>query len=183
MAPREELADGGRLGRPGRLQGAVTQKGSPPEEPSGTPRARAESAARRSSENATTERREAPAFLATGTRQDGKTRCAARRSVPSAFRRGRKAAPRRRGKTTAYPGPQRIRAMTLACSPPPCGEGSGVGVEVSRDRSHPHPDTLRVSILPTRGRVKKKKPQGIQTMRVGFAGARRAIVMGNSEEA
>ena len=84
MAPCEELADGGRLGRPGGFEARSAHEGSAPEEPNGTPRARAESAARRRSENAAMERREAPASF---TRGCGKTEdwCATRRSIPSAL--------------------------------------------------------------------------------------------------
>src|SRR5882724_6186542 len=59
------------------------------------------------------ERREAPAF---STRERGKTEdwCAARCSIPSTFE-GKSLSPRRRGGTTAYPGPQRIRTMNHAC--------------------------------------------------------------------
>ena len=66
------------------------------------------------------ERREAPAFLATGTRQDGRL---VRHSVlhPLVFARGRK------GKT-ACPGPQRIRAKTLGC------------LKIESKLSPPHPE-------------------------------------------
>jgi hypothetical protein len=40
---------------------------------------------------------------------------AARRSIPSALPRGKRSARRKPGGTTAYPAPQRIRAMTHAC--------------------------------------------------------------------
>ena len=59
------------------------------------------------------ERREAPAFLATGTRQDGRL---VRHSVlhPLGFMRGKKLVPAKAGRMTAYPAPPRIRAKTLA---------------------------------------------------------------------
>jgi hypothetical protein len=59
-------------------------------------------------------RREAPAF---SKRERGKTEdwCATRRSIPLASRRGKRNSPRERGKVTAYPAPQRIRATMHAC--------------------------------------------------------------------
>jgi hypothetical protein len=96
MSPCEELADGGRLGRPGRLQGAVTQKGSPPEEPSGTPRARAESAARRRKENAA---RGAPRGAV------HRQRCTHVRNGRAAWRASPSRLPRGKKGKAAYPGP------------------------------------------------------------------------------
>jgi len=63
---------------------------------------------------AAVERREAPALP---TMERGKTEdwCAAWRSTPSIFR-GVRRRPRATGGKTAYPGPQRIRAMTLGLS-------------------------------------------------------------------
>ena len=60
------------------------------------------------------ERREAPAFLARGARQDGRL---VRHSVlhPLALREGEKLGPAQAGRTTAYPAPQRIRAAKLGC--------------------------------------------------------------------
>jgi hypothetical protein len=65
-------------------------------------------AARRRSQNAVMERREAPAL---SKRECGKTEdwCAARCSIPSILRGGEKG-------TTAYPAPPRIRAMTRVCT-------------------------------------------------------------------
>jgi hypothetical protein len=68
----------------------------------------------RGTEIAAMERREAPAFLARGVRQDGRL---VRHSVlhPLAFREGEKLVPAQAGRTTAYPAPQRIRALALGC--------------------------------------------------------------------
>src|SRR5664280_2439783 len=41
--------------------------------------------------------------------------CASRRSIPSALQRGTRSARRKPGEVTAYPAPQRIRAMALGC--------------------------------------------------------------------
>jgi hypothetical protein len=60
------------------------------------------------------ERREAPAF---SKRERGKTEdwCAARCSIPSLYAWGKEELRKCGAGTTAYPAPQRIRAMTHAC--------------------------------------------------------------------
>ena len=69
------------------------------------------------------ERREAPAFLARGARLDGRL---VRHSVlhPLAFRRGEK-----KGKT-AYPAPQRIRALELVFEREPGKPGTRMLFEI-----------------------------------------------------
>ena len=76
------------------------------------------------------ERREAPAFLARGARLDGRL---VRHSVlhPLAFRRGeKKACPREGGGKTAYPAPQRIRALALVFEREPGKPGTRMLFEI-----------------------------------------------------
>jgi hypothetical protein len=86
MTSREELADGGRRIR-------RRKRGPAPER----------------------RRDGAPRGARVLARERGKLKdwCAARCSIPSLFARGKRKAPRRRGKITAYPAPQRIRAAEL----------------------------------------------------------------------
>jgi hypothetical protein len=93
--------------RPPSMAGRVRTKGGESRPDWDTVPCRAHGSYGPGDRKAAMERREAPASFKRGCGLDGKTRCATRCSVPSACRGGRRG-------TTAYPAPQRTRAMTLA---------------------------------------------------------------------
>ena len=113
-APCEELADGGRLGRPSRSAVSPVEGGGS-KGPKGTPRAepKARPGAGVRTPRWRAERRHVPETV-----RDYGYRRAAWRAIPSVLRG-------ERNRKTAYPGPQRIRAVRCAryLYPPLEGEG------------------------------------------------------------
>ena len=102
MSPCEELADGGRLGRPSRSAASPVEGGGN-EGPKGTPRAepKARPGAVRKTPPWSAGRRPRPSKEDADRRNDGR---ASRRSIPLAVRGGRREAPLRRGRDDGLPG-------------------------------------------------------------------------------